>query len=124
MFRRDFLRYLSLGFPSLLAGLSLAQTKAQIQIRGAYGSPQAFWARGLRLDENGINGIFVHSGSIDEAMVQRARSEGAKVFAEFATLNGNNWLTRREGDKELPIEEHADAWPIDSKGQRSPRQTW
>jgi len=124
MYRRDFLRYSSLGFSSLLFDLSLAQTKPQIHIRGAYSSPQAFWERGLRLDEYGINAIFVHSSTIDEAMVQRARSEGVKVFAEFATLNGNNWLTRREGDREIPIEGHADAWPIDSKGERSPRQTW
>src|SRR5262245_35773781 len=124
MYRRDFLRYSSLGFPSLLFNLSLAQTKHQIQIRGTYSSPQAFWEKGLRLDEYGINAIFVHSSAIDEAMVQRAHSEGARVFAEFATLNGDNWLTRREGDREIPIEDHVDAWPIDSKGERSPRQTW
>jgi len=126
MDRRDFLRCSSLGSSGFLLDhrLSLAQIKTQIQIRGAYSSPQSFWAKGLRLDENGINAIFVHSGAIDEAVVQRARSEGAKVFAEFATLNGSDWLTRREGDREVPVEEHAEAWPIDSKGQRSPRQTW
>ena len=126
MDRRDFLRYSSLGFSGLLLRQcpSVAQMKAQIRIRGAYSSPQSFWAKGLRLDEYGINAIFVHSGAIDEAMVQRARSEGAKVFAEFATLNGSDWLTQRKGDREVTIEEHVEAWPIDSKGQRSPRQTF
>jgi hypothetical protein len=126
MDRRDFLKCSSLGLSRLWfdPSLSVAQVKAQIQTRGAYSSPQSFWAKGLRLDDYGINAIFVHSGSIDEAMVQRARKEGARVFAEFATFNGSDWLTRREGDKEVVVEEHADGWPIDSKGQRSPRQTW
>jgi hypothetical protein len=103
---------------------SMAQGRKRIQIRGAYGSPKTFWEKGKRLADYGINAVFVHSGSIDEDLVRRARQEGAKVFAEFATFNGNGWLTRREGEQEYPIEEHADAWPIDASGQRSPRQTW
>ena len=103
---------------------SPAQTTKKIQIRGAYGSPKTFWEKGKRLNDYGINALFVHSGSIDEALVRRARDEGAKVFAEFATFNGNGWLTRRVGEQEQPIEEHAAAWPIDSNGQPSPRQTW
>src|SRR6267142_6612001 len=112
MDRRDFLKCSSLGRSRLLfeQSLSVAQVKAQIQTRGAYSSPQSFWAKGLRLDDYGINAIFVHSGSIDEAMVQRARNEGARVFAEFATFNGRDWLTRREEDKDLVMEEHAEAW--------------
>jgi hypothetical protein len=103
---------------------SLSQTTKKIQIRGAYGSPKTFWEQCKRLNEYGINALFVHSGSIDEALVRRAREEGAKVFAEFATFNGDGWLTRREGGQEHRIEEHADAWPIDASGQPSPRQTW
>ena len=110
MDRRDFLKCSSLALSRLLLdqSLSVAQMKAQIQTRGAYSSPQSFWEKGLRLDDYGINAIFVHSGSIDEAMVQRARNEGARVFAEFATFNGSDWLTRREGDKEVIVEERAD----------------
>jgi len=103
---------------------SLSQTTKKIQIRGAYGSPKTFWEKGKRLNDYGINALFFHSGSIDEALVRRAREEGAKVFAEFATFNGDGWLTRREGGQEHRIEEHADAWPIDATGQPSPRQTW
>jgi hypothetical protein len=126
MRRREFLEasLASLSGCLLPAQWAAAQTGKKIQIRGAYASPKAFWEKGARLDDYGINAIFVHSGSIDEDLVRRARSEGAKVFAEFATFNGNGWLTRHEGNQEQAIEEHADAWPIDETGQRSPRQTW
>ena len=126
MQRRVFMRR---SLPALGAWLavrssSLAQTTKKIQTRGAYGSPKTFWEKGKRLNDYGINALFVHSGSIDDALVRRARDEGAKVFAEFATFNGEGWLTRREGEQEHRIEEHADAWPIDASGQPSPRQKW
>ena len=50
-----------------------AQTGKRIQIRGAYGSPKTFWEKGHRLNDYGINAVFVHSGAIDEALVRRAR---------------------------------------------------
>jgi len=126
MQRRVFMRK---SLPALGAWLavrssSLAQTTKKIQTRGAYGSPKIFWEKGKRLNDYGINALFVHSGSIDDALLRRARDEGAKVFAEFATFNGEGWLTRREGEQEHRIEEHADAWPIDASGQPSPRQKW
>jgi hypothetical protein len=126
MRRREFLGTSVAGLTGLLlhAQRSRAQIVKKIQIKGAYSSPKPLWDKGGRLDEYGINAIFVHSGSIDEPLIRRARSEGARVFAEFATFNGNGWLTRREGDQEKVIEEHAEAWPIDETGQRSPRQTW
>src|SRR5262245_1311331 len=127
MDRRAFLtRSMSgVGAACLAYGSSLlAQTGKKIQIRGAYGSPEMFWEKGNRLNDYGINAVFVHSGSIDEALVRRAREEGAKIFAEFATFNGDGWLTRRDGQQEHRVEEHADAWPIDSSGQPSPRQSW
>lgn len=82
-------------------------------VRGIYGNPQSFWDRGARLDEYGINAIFVYSGSIDEKLMQRARSEGAGVYAEFATLNGKDY-----------VEEHPEAWPIDDTGERVEQATW
>jgi hypothetical protein len=118
MHRRTFLSRSMSGLGTWLAvrSSSLSQTTKKIQIRGAYGSPKTFWEKGKRLNDYGINALFVHSGSIDEALVRRAREEGAKVFAEFATFNGDGWLTRREGGQEHRIEEHADAWPIDATG--------
>jgi hypothetical protein len=126
MSRRRFLRksLASLGGLLLSGGRSASGNSKEILIRGAYSSPGPFWKRGASLDEYGINAIFVHSGSINQGLVRRAHSEGAKVFAEFATFNGDEWLTRSAGDRKTPIDQHGDAWPIDQTGQRSPRQTW
>jgi hypothetical protein len=98
-----------------LAGASstTAQPNKPILIRGTYASPRPFWDMGARLDEYGINAIFVHSQDLDAAMMKRARAEGAKVFAEFGTLNANYGLR-----------EHPDAHPIDETGQPARKATW
>lgn len=83
------------------------------RIQGIYGNPKPLWDKGYRLDEIGINAIFVHSGSIQPEMMQRARSEGVKVFAEFATLNGKNY-----------VKEHPEAWPLNEKGEKVKAATW
>jgi hypothetical protein len=85
----------------------------KIEIRGIYGSPEPFWKKNLRLDELGVNAIFIHDGSINESIMKRARDEGLKVFAEFATLNGKNY-----------VEEHAEAWAIDKNGNKVEPATW
>jgi len=92
--------------------ISLADTK-RIEIRGIYGSPESFWNKNLRLDQLGINAVFMHSGSIRENILTRSKSEGAKVFAEFATLNGKNY-----------VDQHKEAWAIDQKGNRVEAATW
>jgi hypothetical protein len=79
-------------------------------VRGAYSSPKPFWDRGHRLDQFGIDAIFVHSGSISADLVRRARAEGARVFAEFATWNGRSAAP--------------EALPIGPDGKVSPKQTW
>jgi hypothetical protein len=89
----------------------LAQKKTEI--RGIYGSPEPFWKKDLRLDELGVNAIFIHSGSINEGMMQRANAEGLKVYAEFATLNGKHY-----------VEEHPEAWAIDKNGNKVEPATW
>src|SRR5690606_26971444 len=60
-----------------------------------------------------INAIFVHSGSISEDMINRARTEGSKVYAEFATLNGKNY-----------VETHPEAWAINEQGVKVEAATW
>ncbi len=87
----------------------LAQ-RGGIAIRGAYSSPKTFWERGRRLDEYGINALFVGSGAIGEDLIRRARSEGARVYAEFAAWNGSA----------APPQ----ALPVDAEGKISPQQTW
>jgi hypothetical protein len=77
-------------------------------IRGAYGHPRDFWATRARLCDYAINAVFIHAGEIDAATVARARDEGCRAFAEFATLNGGY------GDY---VKTHPDARPIDDSGK-------
>ena len=86
---------------------------AEVEVRGTYGGVKKFWDTGARLDEYGVNAIFVGSYGIDRELVARAHAEGARVFSEFATLNGGGY-----------VEKHPEAWPIDEKGERSPKADW
>lgn len=85
----------------------------EIEIRGIYGSPEPFWKKNLRLNELGVNAVFIHDGAITETIMARAKTEGLKVFAEFATLNGKNY-----------VDKHPEAWPIDQHGNKAPAATW
>ena len=87
--------------------------KPQVEIRGIYGSPAPFWDLGYRLDELNINGVFVHSFSLSEEMIQRSRREGANIYAEFPTLNGKQYITGRP-----------EAWAIDEFGERVEPASW
>ena len=90
------------------------QNQAEIPfIKGIYGHPKPLWDKGYNLQELGINAIFTHSGSIDSAMMERARNEGMKVYSEFATLNGKNY-----------VEEHPEAWAINEKGEKVEAASW
>ena len=85
----------------------------KVEIRGIYGHPKPFWEKGIHLPDMGINAIFVHSGSINDEMMQRAEAEGLKVYAEFATLNGKNY-----------VQDHPEAWAIDDSGERVEAASW
>lgn len=82
---------------------------------GTYAHPKAFWDTGARLDDYGINAVFIHSGGIDEATFSRAKAEGCKVYAEFATLNGK---------MDDYVKKHPDAHPLDDSGNPAPPATW
>lgn len=84
-----------------------------IEIRGIYGNPKPFWDKDIKLPELGVNSIFVHSGSIDSSLMERAEKEGIAVFAEFATLNGKNY-----------VDKHPETWPINELGEREPAASW
>ncbi|MDZ4707487.1 MAG: hypothetical protein SH818_03715 [Saprospiraceae bacterium] len=85
----------------------------KIEITGIYGSPEPFWKKNLRLDQLGVNAVFMHSGSINENILTRAKAEGAKVFAEFATLNGKDY-----------VDQHKEAWAIDQNGHPVEAASW
>lgn len=98
----------------LASCISCVQKSSEnVKIRGVYGNPKAFWDKGFNLSDLGINAVFVHSQSIDKDMMNRARSEGLKVFAEFATLNGKNYVNK-----------HPEAWAINEKGEKVQSATW
>jgi len=100
---------LSMAMPVCVA----ATERKKIEIRGLYSHPKAFWDKGARLSDYGVNAVFVHSGSITAELLARATDEGARVFAEFPTLNGKGY-----------VEKHAEAWPINEHGEKAPAATW
>jgi hypothetical protein len=98
-------------FPALVS--CGQETSNIVEIRGIYGNPKPLWDKGYNLSDLGINAIFVHSGSINQDMINRARSEGLKVYAEFATLNGKNY-----------VDKHPEAWAINEKGEKVEAASW
>ncbi len=97
----------------ILPAWASAQPRRTLPVRGMYSSPKAFWDKGARLDHYGVNALFVHGGSITPALMERATAEGARVYAEFPTLNGKGY-----------VEKHPEAWPVDERGEKSPPATW
>ena len=83
-------------------------------ILGSYAHPKAFWDREARLDEYGVNAVFIHGKSIDQKTFEKAKDEGYKVFAEFATLNGryDDYVFR-----------HPEAHPMDDSGNPAAEAT-
>ncbi|MBT8297529.1 MAG: hypothetical protein KJO52_04280, partial [Maribacter sp.] len=108
---RYILLYAALG-PLLFMSCGQKATET-VEIRGVYGNPKPFWGKGFNLNKLGVNAIFVHSGSINHDIMKRARSEGVKVYAEFATLNGKNY-----------VEAHPEAWAINEKGEKVGAASW
>ena len=89
------------------------EPEQQIEIRGIYGHPKPLWEKGYTLPDLNVNAVFVHGGSIDSTLMIRAKQEGVKVYAEFATLNGKNY-----------VGEHPEAWAINEKGERVEAASW
>ena len=108
-----------IGTIMLLPGFVVSSKKTfpgnskKIEIRGIYGSPEPFWKKNIKLNDLGVNAAFIHDGAITESIMKRARIEGLKVFAEFATLNGKGW-----------VDKHPAAWAIDKYGNKAEAATW
>ncbi|MFB3827713.1 MAG: hypothetical protein ACE15B_13150 [Bryobacteraceae bacterium] len=101
------------AFLMLAPALVPDSRRKKLEIRGIYSSPRPFWDRGIRLADCGVNAVFVHAGSITPELMARAEAEGARVFAEFPTLNGKGY-----------VEKHPEAWPIDERGEKAPPAAW
>ena len=82
-------------------------------VKGVYGDPAAFLKNGMTFRALGINSIFVRSVSLDEELFGSARKEGVRVYVEFPTLNGEEYL-----------QAHPEAWPIDQNGERASQADW
>lgn len=92
---------------------SPSQEPAEEFIKGVYGNPGTLLKAGYSFDSLGMNAVFVRSGSLNQEFYEKSKKQGVKIFVEFATLNGKEYLT-----------EHPDAWPIDEKGKKSPPADW
>jgi len=90
-----------------------AGNPGKFEIRGIYGSPNAFWDNGISLDQLNVNAVFVNWKAINEMMMERAGKEGLKVFAEFPVLNGKGY-----------VENHPEAWAVDMHGKRVEPASW
>lgn len=92
---------------------SASKNTKKIEVRGIYGSPNPFWNKGIRLDQLNVNSIFLSGNSINEKMMDRAKNEGLKVFAEFPVLNGKSY-----------VDKHPEAWAIDKDGNKVQPASW
>jgi hypothetical protein len=108
-------RYILLSAILSLISFTSCEQKSHeaAEFRGVYGNPKPFWDKGFNLNNLGVNAIFVHSGSINHDMINRARAEDLMVFAEFATLNGKNY-----------VDKHSEAWAINEKGEKVKAASW
>ena len=107
---------ISLFFTGILFCFSFSCVEKKgkkVEARGVYGHPKPFWEKGIELSTLGVNSIFVHSGSINHDLIKRAKSDGLQVYAEFAALNGKNY-----------VETHPEAWAINEKGEQVEAASW
>jgi hypothetical protein len=109
--------FVSIALTAITGIHAIAQAPVTLPqpVLGTYGHPKAFWDRGGQLGEYGVNAAFIHAAAINAETVERVRSEGCLVFAEFATLNG------KYGDY---VKNHPEAHPIDDTGNPAPPATW
>lgn len=92
----------------------LAQVPAPPQfVKGVYGDPSAFLENGMSFHSLGINALFVRSSSLTDDLISAARKDGVRVYVEFPTLNGKEYL-----------EDHPEAWPLNEQGERAPAADW
>ena len=82
-------------------------------IKGVYGNPGTLLEHGYAFDSLGMNAVFVRRVSLTQQLYTTAREQGCKVFVEFPTLLGKEYL-----------QQHPEAWPINEKGEQSPPADW
>jgi hypothetical protein len=101
----------SAAVPLLAQGSHVAtRVPAHLSTRGTYGvMPSEILDAGRRLEEYGINTVFLNAGLVNAERVQVLRREGVRIFAEFNTLHVAEYLKA-----------HPDAAPVGTDGKVSP----
>ena len=109
------MRLLSLLFASyFFSCYAFAQTEKKIPfIKGVYGNPAVILDKGHTFTSLGINAIFIHSSSLNKSLFEAAKKEDVRVFVEFPTLNGQEYLKH-----------HPEAWPITPDGKQAEPADW
>jgi hypothetical protein len=98
----------------LINASSVGQTGGQnIFIKGVYGNPASLLKAGQRFDSLGMNAVFVRSISLNPDFFSIAKKQGCKVYVEFPTLYGKDYLN-----------DHPDAWPINEQGEKVSPADW
>lgn len=92
---------------------SSPQENTEEFIKGVYGNPGTLLEAGYTFDSLGMNAVFVRSASLNREFFETSKKQGVKVFVEFPTLNGKEYLV-----------DHPDAWPINEKGENAPPADW
>src|SRR5688500_17908692 len=88
----------------------MVEKREHIQTRGIYGGvPAALMEGGKTLDQYGVNAIWIGSGGLSDAAIERLRGSGAQFYAEFNTLHDAAYL-----------KEHPDAAPVGPDGEVCP----
>lgn len=98
---------------SLVFSCNPAQKETDPFIKGVYGNPATLLDAGQRFDSLGMNAVFVRSISLNREFFDIAHRQGSKVFVEFPTLNGKEYL-----------QDHPEAWPITEKGEKAEPADW
>ena len=106
--------FLSICFAVFFCFHVIGQSPGRLPFtKGVYGDPGDFLKHGMSFRSLGINALFVTRSSLNPGLFQAAREEGVRVYVEFPTLNGKEYL-----------EDHPDAWPINENGERAPAADW
>jgi hypothetical protein len=101
---------ISLLFVAGVAGAGEPEARPHVTIRGIYGGvPEALMKDGRTLKTSSVNAVWIGERGVTKARVERLRSHGARVFAEFNTLHRAEYLKK-----------HPDAAPVGPDGTRSP----
>lgn len=81
--------------------------------KGVYGNARVLLEKGYSFKSLGINAIFVGRTSLNDTLYKAAKEQGVRVYVEFPTLNGKEYLN-----------DHPEAWPINEKGERAAPADW